>query len=634
MIKKVRVMWLINHTSAREFELLILKKIGIDEIFLPKITPDSHQFCSASIDYSEDENLSISKEELNILNNTDWYTSPSFEAWEIANKYFELLFFIPVSKEAFHSIVRNFRGAIILRAYGLSQSLSYSSILSCFFDPTIETILRQIGHRFYFGQAYPHLYKIENDYLIRRKLDLPLGFICTDVNNLWTGENKKIKDSQSALLETFKVQNCIESWRNSISKVTQSLHRSAKHFAKRKQEMKKKRVAVILPIGYLGGSLRAAISLANAFYRGSVLAQNEIELVFGYLIGSETIYTKEDFEELDPNIVCRPYRWCVLDDEQAKHTMAYAGLTLDITASTYQVPDDDINNFLDCDLWVIVSDRLEHQLLPLKTNIFVIYDYIQRREDIMSETINNIFINAVKNAKKIFVTTNFTLDDVIQFAGVEKNKIKKLPILVSDFFAKKINKSSKKRNKYFIWTTNTGKHKNHIKAFRALRLYYEKYDGELMCYVTGVNTDKMLTQEFYAKKELENELSKSDILKEKMRFLGNLDDYLYTEILVNSQFLWHPGRIDNGNLSVVEAAQCGVPSLSSKYPAMVEFDEEFKLNLTWLDTDEPDSMAIQLKDMELQACYKRTFLPSDDVFDKQAFEKIYHVCWQALQECL
>jgi len=52
--RPLRVMWLLNHTSARKFEIPMLKSIGLNEIFLPKSFPLDPAFRSASIDWSED----------------------------------------------------------------------------------------------------------------------------------------------------------------------------------------------------------------------------------------------------------------------------------------------------------------------------------------------------------------------------------------------------------------------------------------------------------------------------------------------------------------------------------------------------------------------------------------------------
>src|SRR3982751_3731411 len=108
MQKKPRVMWLLNHSTARKFEISMLKNLGFTEIFQPKKFPNDPNFRSASIDYSEDENLTIPKDKLDILNAADWYGSPSREAWDIANAYFDILFFILHNPDILKSIAKHY----------------------------------------------------------------------------------------------------------------------------------------------------------------------------------------------------------------------------------------------------------------------------------------------------------------------------------------------------------------------------------------------------------------------------------------------------------------------------------------------------------------------------------------------
>ena len=93
----------------------MLKKLGVTEIFLPKIYPSSLRFRSADVDYSEDQYLTIPSDELAILNQVDWYKASNREAWDIANKYFDVVFFIALYPEIFKNVTKYFKGALIWR---------------------------------------------------------------------------------------------------------------------------------------------------------------------------------------------------------------------------------------------------------------------------------------------------------------------------------------------------------------------------------------------------------------------------------------------------------------------------------------------------------------------------------------
>ncbi len=184
---KMRVMWLLNHSSARKFEVAMLKRIGIEEIFLPKIFPHDLSFRSASVDYSEDGNLSIPEDELAILNAQDWYGRPTKEAWSIANRYFSVIFFIFFKPEIFESIANNFTGSAIWRIYGRTKDLSYSEVLKLYGNKDSKYHINTLGRQFWFGEAYDHLRYVEDDFLQSRAVYLPLGLDKCDVSEKWTG---------------------------------------------------------------------------------------------------------------------------------------------------------------------------------------------------------------------------------------------------------------------------------------------------------------------------------------------------------------------------------------------------------------------------------------------------------------
>src|SRR4051794_18736019 len=165
-----RVMWLLNHSAARRFEIPMLKSIGIKEIFLPKIIPPDHNFRSASVDFSEDENLTIPTDDLAVLNAADWYGGPGVDAWRIASRHFSVAFFITHRLEMLASIARHFTGAAIWRAYGLDASTSFSRILDLTKNSSGWNDIRRMGRRFWLGQAYSHLKEIERPALQQRAI--------------------------------------------------------------------------------------------------------------------------------------------------------------------------------------------------------------------------------------------------------------------------------------------------------------------------------------------------------------------------------------------------------------------------------------------------------------------------------
>lgn len=758
--KPLRVMWLLNHGAARKFELQMLRTLGVKEFFLPKSFPQEVGFRSASIDHSEDANLTIPAEDLEILNQQNWFVSPSKEAWDIANKYFDVCFFICHSEGFMNEVSRSFTGAAIWRAYGLDKTLSYSEVVK-FFTLGTQSV-KKLGRRLWLGIAYEHIVDSEPMYLQMRKAFLPLGLSNSTFNDIWSGNQKhiffvcpdivfssyykkvyedfisdmqgfpykiggsqsievkdpnvlgfvtneehernmresrvmfyhssepnhihyhpfeairvgmplifmsggildrmggttlpgrcesikearekirrilkddtkfieQVRKSQVVLLEPMRVENCEAAWKSSFMNILQELEVS--RLEQRQWPVKRKKIAVVVPVEYRGGSLRGAKLLAKALHEGSRQWGEDVDVVLLHLKSDDD--EPEEPSDKDQRIQQRTFHWKTLDAQTARRAMRYAGHDgWEPDAVRYVVPDDGIKQLLDCDAWIVVSDRVQAPLVPLRPCIFMVYDYLQRYEKVLSKHGDEHFIGAVRRAQKLLVTTDFTKQDAIQYAGVEVNRIAKVPMLAPDFSKVKPGKLLAPDHPYFLWTTNAGAHKNHVNALKALRYYYENLGGQLFCHVTGVNTDSLLGNNAPHLKSLSELVNSSPALLEKVKWLGELPEFEYHSALANATFLWHAGKIDNGSFSVVEAAGLGVPALSSDYPAMHEMDVQFSLQLSWMNAADYKEMAHKLKEMELTYLSKKALLPSPEVLAEQGVEKLAAQYWGVIRECL
>jgi glycosyltransferase involved in cell wall biosynthesis len=755
-----RVMWLLNHGSAREFELPMLKRLGVREIFLPKSSP--LDFRSASVDYSEDAHLTIPTRDLEILNAADWYSDPGKAVWDIVNRHFEVLFFI-LNDDAslLKGIVRHFRGVALWRAYGLQREMCYSKLLHMLLPLGGERLVRELGQRFFLAQAYPHLHLCEDAFMQRRALFLPLGlgnpelddqwrgnvrrvfFVCPEVGSneyyrkayekflddfpgipyaiggaqmvpvpdrnvlgyvareehernmremrlmfyhsdepnhvhyhpfeavragmpllfmgggllsrlggsrlpgccnsirdardkmraVLAGDRKlidAIRASQPALLEAMRPDHLAGHWQAGFARVRAALEdaRRPRPAAPRRRP----RVAVMLPISYRGGTLRAAILLARAIEQGARDAGRAVDVVFAHL-DDPAAYPEELFSDLPATIIRRPYKWKVLSREQAALAMHVIRRPRPLPHACYQVPDDGIAQFADCDLWMIVSDRLERPLVPLRPYAMIVYDYLRRY---LPTQPADARLHATHGAERVLCTTEFTYQDALQFAGLGSEKLMRVPMLAPAFSRPAAGGGPAPRSNYFLWTTNLAAHKNHENALKALQIYYERLDGRLHCHVCGVETEQLLAQPQPQPhlQSLPGIIAASPKLRSRFRVLGELPDAGYRARLAGARFLWHAGAIDNGTFSVIEAASLGVPALSSRYPAMQEIDRQYLLGLSWMDAHDPNDMAARLKHMEENAGACRARLPSVEHLMSQRVETLAGHYWKAVEDYL
>lgn len=752
-LSTIKILWLLNHSTLRAYEMDQLTRIGLTKIFLPKSFPYDEGNLSASVDYSYDESLSIPKEKLKILNSQCWYENISDEAWQIANQYFDIAI-IGFFPEQIKSAVKSFKGAIVLRAFGLAKPCSYSQLLFDLLGHHWIEKIQKLKSRFWFGAGYEHLHQIESEWLAKRNCYLPVGLKNISQNKIWQGndnrilficprihtspyfnaiyrefiknfsdfdftiggaqpkkvndprvigyveneeylrnmkshklmfyhstepnhihyhpfeaiktgmplifmaggmldlmggralwgrcksireakdkitkifndnQNKltqKIQTEQLTLLKRLAPEFCQPYFKKAFNKIIEQLYQI-------KPEVQKSiRIAIILPIAYRGGSLRGCISLINSIIKGALFCGDHLEVVFAYL---ENHYDELLLSDLNPTCKHRPFRWKTMTASEANIAMYYAGYkNWTATQKEYWIPYDEINYLLDCSLWIIISDRLDKPLLPIRPHILNIYDYTQRYVTFLSVDHTHKLINYAHQANYVFTTTEFTANDARYFAGVDHKKIIKMPMLVPDFKLKDSIDDSSFKKDYFLWTTNVAYHKAHIKVFEALELYYEALNGELKCYISGCNTNN-LTDYYPYVNEIMNRSPKT---KKKIKFLGELSDNNYKNTLKNAAFLFHSATVDNGTFSVIEAAQMRTPSLSSEYPAMQEINKRFNLDLTWVNQKSKYSYAESFKIMEKEYLNKKKkLLLKDPVLFKHTIEdEVYY--WKVIKKCL
>jgi glycosyltransferase involved in cell wall biosynthesis len=459
------------------------------------------------------------------------------------------------------------------------------------------------------------------------------------LERILNGDRKLIADirsSQTVLLDAMRSERLRSAWQHSMATIVAGLPSKPVNVTSAVAEVSyQKRVAVIVPAGYRGGSLRGAKLLARAIYEGSRQVGEDVQVVFGHL-DTPDLYTDDEWRDLPAGISRRPFNWKDISGREAEDAMRLAGFP-EWTADSlrYVVPDDGMKHFGDCDAWIIISDRFLNPILPLRPRIHMVYDYLQRYVPFsdLSHGKDAPFLDCVHRADQVMVTTEFTRLDAIQYAGLPVNKVKKVPML-APLFQDEIQSPASPEAGYFIWTTNAGPHKNHERALEALLVYYGELEGHLKCRITGVNTRSMFDGSFSTLKRAGKLWSQNRILRRNVQQLGELLDDSYKRTLAGSKFLWHTALIDNGTFSVVEAACLGVPSLSSDYPAMREIDAQFALNLSFFDAWDPREMAMALKSMERRLEAKKIELPGRHELNRQSVERLAGVYWATVREWL
>lgn len=753
-MKNKRVLWLLNHTTLRDFEIPLLIDLGF-EVFIPKLFPADEANRSASVTYEYDKTLTISKDDLETLNSFDFYSKDFTQSIaEIINNEFNIAIcaFFPLMLK---SLLSKFKGNVFLRVFGLAGDTTYENILKEIDSETLQKIYKN-HTRFFFAQSYPEISLNEYGIFKKTALTLPLGmpesfymnqntwkgdkekilFICPRITSspayygkiyenfkrlfgdlqhviggaqpaaiddltvlgfqprevldallqncrvmfyhsresrhlhyhpleaivygmplvymsgglleslggsnqpgmcyteeeardkiekVLSGDSSLIKAiclAQKKILESFSYNYCKKIWENNFLQAASEV----------KPNLNKSKIAIFLPAAYRGGSIQGAKNIAKMILIGSKNDVESVEVIFSCL---KDVYDIElDFNDLlEIGIQVRETEWKTISREETQIALDYLGSDKLLNHDTYLLPTDGINNFSDCNFWLIVSDRTIAPIAPIAPYGMVIYDYIQRYiPDIFGDDKGKLdlpFIYSARDAEVILCTTPQTCEDTIQYAGVSADKVMLAPMEFNPL-NHKIRPFFDEHTEYFIWTSNATQHKNHFNALKALEYYYEQLDGKLKVILTGVETlvfHKDSADEYPYRVNIRNFIQKNSVLRDNIVILGELSEKQYISVLSEAKFLFHPAFYDNGTFSVIEAAYHGVPSVSSNYPQMRYIDERFGLGLEFFDPRKPRDIAKILKYTEENRELIKNKLPSKECLESFTYEKLANEYW-------
>ncbi|MBZ9896623.1 glycosyltransferase [Mesorhizobium sp. BR1-1-6] len=405
-----------------------------------------------------------------------------------------------------------------------------------------------------------------------------------------------------------------------------------------------KHITIILPFPYRGGSLRVTKTIARMIRAGSQRAGEPCKVRIGVLAGVYDLAANFT-DALEDGVDIVEFEWSDVSPEAIHIANANQGRTVDLPFDIYQMPIDGIKNFADSDLWLVVSDRTNKPLAPIRPYVVFATDYIQRYvpeifEGNASGSYDLPFLQTVRQASAVITTTPQTAEDVISYVGVPRTRVHLAPM---DFDPTPLSgkaPSKKKGEGYFVWPTNTTKHKNHLRAFDALMEYYDLLGGKLRLKVMGpfsdyMNPDNEDAPDWFRNipyiQEIQKKIRSSSSIRRNVEFVGELSDAAYAATVTGAAFLWHPTIYDNGTFAVAEAAWLGTPSLSSGYPQMRYIGERFAIPIEFFNARSAPKMAASLKAMERAAGPLRAKLPSREALSKHTWQHYASDYWRMLK---
>ncbi|MDO4921262.1 MAG: glycosyltransferase [Phascolarctobacterium sp.] len=464
------------------------------------------------------------------------------------------------------------------------------------------------------------------------------------LKGLLNGDTSFVKDvieTQTVLLGWFKVSYCKPIWEQAMKKIEESL--SMYDIVKGSNN---NRIAIILPAPYTGGvldySIRFALNIHNEIKRQGDAA----EIIFAY--PENKIYKDKDYFSVlkKENVQLRSFVYSEEPVSRVYKIMKIAGLEsrhrVNLPFPTYAVLKDGISDFQDCKHLIFTADagNVISPFFCLRPFSVVVHDYIQRYvPESVSRESNVIKLTNQKSANSVFVTSRATMEDAIQFANLESDKVVLTPLLL-ELPEKPAYLSDCKEN-YLLWPTNAAPHKNHLRALRALEQYYHN-GGKFECFITGANSKYLkpgmnlaqapVSVEYVEK--VQEFIQNSQELKRHLHFQGDMMKNEFWKLLNNAKFVFHPGYGDNGSGSVIDAAGYGIPSLSSDYPAMRYLADFFGIPIQYVDPFNVEMMESALFDMEKNCDIYAKKIPKREKLVLNEYRKQACKLYQCIKETI
>jgi glycosyltransferase involved in cell wall biosynthesis len=191
--KNKRILWLINHQTLMEFEPTLLESLGY-EVYIPKLFPQTYENRSAGVTFEFDNHLTLPESVIVTLNDFNFYTTKlTPKIRHIINSHFRVMV-VPAIPLMLQQAMEYFEGHIVLRAFGHAKDYTYGEVFKTALGPGFPEAIERLGPRFHFGTAYRGMELIEQDYLKRRMLYLPLGLPDRffSQGDVWEGNDWKL----------------------------------------------------------------------------------------------------------------------------------------------------------------------------------------------------------------------------------------------------------------------------------------------------------------------------------------------------------------------------------------------------------------------------------------------------------
>lgn len=278
------------------------------------------------------------------------------------------------------------------------------------------------------------------------------------------------------------------------------------------------------------------------------------------------------------------------------------------------VPADGGNDFLDCDLWLVVGAHPDLDLPRVRPYAAVVSDcaYRYHPELLEPDTWGRLERNGcalLRNAALVLVHTARTAIDVRSFAGVPERRVLQLPVLLP---AEQSSHSERPCSEdYLLWLPGPSACERPAEVLRELRHYYENLGGKLHTVIAGSRlgaeaspspTDAPIDM-------ISRAIAAHGSLREHIVLAEGLADGDRLAALQQARLLLHTSESVWPGLTPLDAAWLNVPILAARDSTMLQLDQTLGLAITFFDPGVAGDLAAAMADLEKTAA---STMPSRD----------------------
>jgi glycosyltransferase involved in cell wall biosynthesis len=236
--------------------------------------------------------------------------------------------------------------------------------------------------------------------------------------------------------------------------------------------------------------------------------------------------------------------------------------------------------------WVGYIFDFQHKYYP---------HYFQPKDILYRDSTFRVMLD---KAKIVIVNSNAVIEDISRFIGNTNSKVISLPfcpILDPDILVSDKNMSSKYNltKSYFIISNQFWKHKDHITAIKAFKLFLNGQPHKnILLVCTGKTIDQRFPEYFNQITSLVVELN----LTQNILFLGYLPKQEQLLLLKNSIAVIQPTLFEGGpgGFAVYDAISLGIPSIVSDIAVNLELTDS---SVTFFKNQSPEDLAEKMNDV-------------------------------------